>query len=63
VDVVVPARDQDFNDTLVATVVLAAVASVLLIGSIHTRKRIAFIPERIIASVKETFEWMTQYTT
>ena len=48
--------------TLAVTVVVAAVASVLIMGGIHKLKRIKPIPERTVASVKENLEWMTQPT-
>ena len=44
--------------TLVVAVVLACVASVLMIAGIRRVKRIHPIPERTIASIKEHVEWM-----
>lgn len=44
--------------TLVLAVVLACVASVLMVAGIRRVKRIHPIPERTIASIKENVEWM-----
>ena len=44
--------------TLVVAVVLACVASVLVVAGIRRVKRIHPIPERTIASIKENVEWM-----
>jgi hypothetical protein len=48
--------------TLVVAVVLAAGASVLLLGGVKRAKAINPIPERTIASIKENVEWMKHAT-
>lgn len=48
--------------TLVVTVVMACIASVLVIGGIRRVRRIQPIPERTVESVKENLEWMKQPT-
>ena len=44
--------------TLVVAVVLACAASVLIVGGIRRVKRIHPMPERTIASIKESVEWI-----
>jgi hypothetical protein len=44
--------------TLVVTVVLAGVASLLIVGGIRRLKRVHPVPERTIASIKENVEWI-----
>lgn len=48
--------------TLVVAVVMACIASVLVIGGIRRVRRIQPIPERTVESVKENLEWMKQPT-
>ena len=48
--------------TLVVSVVIAASATVLIMGGIRRAKRIQAIPERTVESVKENLEWMKQPT-
>ena len=48
--------------TLVVSVVMAASATVLIMGGIRRAKRIQAIPERTVESVKENLEWMKQPT-
>jgi hypothetical protein len=48
--------------TLLVAVVLAGVASVVLLGGIRRAKAINPIPERTIASIKENLEWMRHAT-
>jgi uncharacterized membrane protein YqjE len=48
--------------TLVVAVVMACIASVLVIGGIRKVRRIQPIPERTVESVKENLEWMKQPT-
>ena len=46
--------------TLMVAVVMACIASVLILGGIRRMKRIYPIPERTVQSVKENLEWMKQ---
>jgi uncharacterized membrane protein YqjE len=48
--------------TLVVAVVMACIASVLVIGGIRRVRRIQPIPERTVESVKENLEWMKHPT-
>ena len=48
--------------TLVVAVVMAGVASVLIMGGLRRAKRVQPMPERMIESVKENIEWMKQQT-
>jgi uncharacterized membrane protein YqjE len=48
--------------TLVVAVVMACIASVLVIGGIRRVRRIQPIPERTVESVKENLKWMKQPT-
>ena len=48
--------------TLVVAVVMAGVASALIMGGLRRAKRVQPMPERMIESVKENIEWMKQQT-
>jgi hypothetical protein len=48
--------------TLVVAVVMAFVATVLLVGGIRRVRRIQPIPERTMASMKENLEWIKKPT-
>ena len=48
--------------TLVIAVVMAAAATVLIMGGIQRARRIQPMPDRTVESVKENFEWIKQST-
>ena len=48
--------------TLVIAVVMAAAATVLIMGGIQKARRIQPMPDRTVESVKENFEWIKQST-
>ena len=48
--------------TLVVALAMAVAAAVLIKGGMGRIKRIQFIPERTVESVKENLEWMKQPT-
>ncbi len=56
------ARMSMWAATLLVAVVMAGVASVLIIGGMRRLRRIQPIPERTAQSVKENLEWMKQPT-
>jgi len=56
------ARMSMWAATLLIAIVMAGVASVLIVGGMRRVKRIQPIPERTVQSVKENLEWMKQPT-
>ena len=48
--------------TLVIAVVMAAAATVLILGGVQRARRIQPMPYRTVESVKENLEWMKQST-